>query len=163
MARLLTGDAAGWVGKSAKSAPLLVTTTNIAQYAHAIGARDRRHFDAEAARAVGYSDVVAPLSFLCVVRYTAAHLMPVIELNEDGMAEDLVPPSRATRRLAGDTRTVFHRPLVAGDAVIMVKTIVALEEKSGRSGDLVLVTYALSYRDQAGHLVAEETFVRILR
>ncbi len=163
MTALLDDESYSWVGRSTVYPAYEVTATDIAKFAHAIGSGDPVHFDVVAARSAGHEGVVAPLGYLAVIRYATANLVPVAELTSDGIAEDMVPPSRATRRMAGETATRFHRPIVAGDRISLTKTITDLTEKPGRSGPLAFVTYELAYRGADGRPVADETFVRILR
>jgi hydroxyacyl-ACP dehydratase HTD2-like protein with hotdog domain len=161
---LLTDEARGWLGAEQTFEPWLVTRMQIAQYAHTLGITDRVHLDVEEARRAGHRDVVAPLGFHLVIRHAAPNLIPITELAEDGGSDDMTPPSTAQRRMAGETTTTFHEPIVAGDEIRLSKRIGSLEEKQGRSGPLVFVGYDLEYRREgSGDLVIAERYVRILR
>ena len=164
MTGLLTDEARGWLGREQTFEPYLVTRMQIAQYAHTVGITDRVHSDVEEARRAGYRDVVAPLGFHLVIRHAVPNLVPISELAEDGGSEDMTPPVAARRRMAGESSTTFHEPIVAGDEIRLTKRIGSLEEKNGRSGPLVFVGYDLEYRREgSGDLVIAERYVRILR
>jgi len=164
MTALLTGEARSWLGRTQVFEPYLVTRVQIAQYAYTVGISDPVHLDAGAARAAGHPDVVAPLGFHLVIRHAVPNLLPLEELAEDGGSEDMTPPVAAHRRMAGESTTTFHASIVAGDEVRLTKRIGSMEEKEGRSGPLVFVSYDLEYhREQDGELLIAERYVRILR
>jgi hydroxyacyl-ACP dehydratase HTD2-like protein with hotdog domain len=161
---MLTDEARAWLGRTQTFEPYPVTRLQIAQYAHTVGITDPVHFDAEAARRAGHRDIVAPLGFHLVIRHAVPNLVPLAELAEDGGSEDMTPPVAARRRMAGESSTTFHVPILAGDEVRLTKRIGSLEEKQGRSGPLVFVGYDLDYhREQTGELLITERYVRILR
>jgi acyl dehydratase len=163
MTSLLDDTTMSWVGRTTVSPPYPVTRADIAKFALAIGARDPIHFDPEAARAQGHPDVVAPLGFYVAVRLQSQNLVPLDELNADGVSPGLTPPSRASKIMAGDTRARFHRRIHAGDAITLTTTISGIREKRGRSGPFILVSYSLEYTDQGGEAVVSETYARVLR
>lgn len=163
MTSLLVEETMSWVGRTMTAPPYPVARTDIAKFALAIGARDPIHFDAGAARAAGRPDVVAPLGFYVAVRLQSQNLVPLDELNADGVSPGLTPPSRAAKIMAGDTRARFHRRIHAGDVITLTTTISGIQEKRGRSGPLILVSYSLDYTDQGGEAVVSETYARVLR
>ncbi|MEV0686922.1 MaoC family dehydratase N-terminal domain-containing protein [Nocardia sp. NPDC050378] len=164
MTSLLTAEARAWLGREQVFAPYQVTRMQIAQYAHTVGITDPVHFDAAAARQAGHADVVAPLGFHLVIRHSVPNLIPLSELAEDGGSDDMTPPVAAKRRMAGESSTTFHTPILAGDEIELTKRIGSMDEKSGRSGPLVFVGYDLEYRNvRTGELVIGERYVRILR
>lgn len=160
---LLNEEARSWLGRVYEAPPYQVTATDIARFAHSIGATDLVHFDDAEARRRGHPAIVAPLGYYLVVRHAGPNLMPMSELTQDGGSNDLTPPNGATRRMAGDCRTRFHRQIHAGDVISLRKTIMGMEEKQGRSGALAFITYELEFRDAQGRPVVDETYVRILR
>jgi hydroxyacyl-ACP dehydratase HTD2-like protein with hotdog domain len=164
MTSLLTDEARGWLGTEQTFDPYLVTRMQIAQYAYTLGITDPVHLSVEEARRAGYRDVVAPLGFHLVIRHSVPNLLPITELAEDGGSDDMTPPTAAQRRMAGESSTTFHDPIVAGDEIVLSKRIGSLDEKQGRSGPLVFVGYDLEYRRaDTGQLVIAERYVRILR
>lgn len=160
---LLTDESRTWVGRSVVSRPYTVTAVDIAKFAYAIGAADDAHFDEDKAQARGFPTIVAPLGYYLVIRHTAPNLVPLDQLHEDGASHDLTPPSNATRRMAGDCRTSFHRRIFNGDVITVEKTITGIEEKQGRSGPLALLSFDLQFRGADGDPVVVESYMRILR
>jgi acyl dehydratase len=162
-ASLLDDTTLSWVGRTVTAPPYPVARADIAKFALAVGARDPIHFDVESARAQGHPDVVAPLGFYVAVRLQSQNLVPLDELNADGVSPGLTPPSRASKIMAGDTRARFHRRIRAGDVITLSTTISGIQEKQGRSGPLILVSYSLEYTAQGGEAVVSETYARVLR
>ncbi|MEV0663650.1 MaoC family dehydratase N-terminal domain-containing protein [Actinomadura luteofluorescens] len=163
MTSLLDDTTMSWVGRTVTAPPYPVARADIARFALAIGARDPIHFDPETARAQGHPDVVAPLGFYVAIRLQSQNLVPLDELDTDGVSPGLTPPSRATRIMAGDTRARFHRRIHAGDVITLTTAISGVQEKQGRSGPLILVSYSLEYADRGGEAVVSETYARVLR
>ena len=67
---------------------------------------------------------------------------PTAELAEDGHPEKggFLPPIPLPRRMWASSSVSFERPLQLGDEILRVSTVASIEEKSGRSGDLVFVS-----------------------
>jgi 3-methylfumaryl-CoA hydratase len=87
---------------------------------------------------------------------------PASELGVDGHARrgGFLPPVPLPRRMWAGGRIEFHRPLRIGQAVRRDSEIVAVEPKSGSSGDLVFVTvrHTISAGDQVA-IVEEHDIV----
>lgn len=83
---------------------------------------------------------------------------PPAELGVDGHPArgGFLPPVSLPRRMWAGGRLEFLAPLAAGDVVHRVSTILAVESKSGRSGDLVFVTVRHELSGAAGLAVREE-------
>ncbi|WP_417609673.1 FAS1-like dehydratase domain-containing protein [Parasphingorhabdus sp.] len=66
---------------------------------------------------------------------------PTAELAEDGHPRkgSFLPPVALPRRMWASSSVAFEQPLQLGDAVSRTSTIASIEEKSGKSGDLVFV------------------------
>jgi hydroxyacyl-ACP dehydratase HTD2-like protein with hotdog domain len=162
-AAILTQDSHEYVGRRVTAQPHVATATEIARFALAIGATDLRHLDAASARAAGYPDVVAPLSYYMVIRHGAQFPHSLADLRPDGTWDALDVPSRATRRMAGDDSVEFMRQICAGDRITLATTLVAVAEKDGRSGPFATLSFELDYRDASNEPVALEHYVRILK
>ena len=109
------------------TAPYLVGREKIREFAAAIGAVDAAHHDPEAARALGYADVVAPPTFPVVVTMAASRqIVADPELGVD-----------YSRVVHGDQRFAYTRPVIAGDALICVNSV---EEITSRGGHEFLTT-----------------------
>ena len=111
-----------FVGRSwPPTEPYLVGREKIREFARAIGARNPEYHDPEAARAIGYPDVVAPPTFPIVV--TMAASSQIITDPELGMDY--------SRVVHGDQKFAYTRPVVAGDALVCVNTVEEISERGG--------------------------------
>ena len=95
------------------SAPYEVSRVKIAEFATAVGETSPYCFDAEAARAAGYPDVIAPPTFAIVVSTQANRR--VIDDPELGVNYTMV--------VHGEQTFEHSRPLHAGDVVVAKTTI----------------------------------------
>jgi acyl dehydratase len=103
------------------TAPYLVGREKIREFARAIGAIDAAHHDPEAARALGYPDVVAPPTFPVVV--TMATSRQIVDDPELGVDY--------SRVVHGDQRFAYTRPVVAGDALVCVNSVDEIISRGG--------------------------------
>jgi 3-methylfumaryl-CoA hydratase len=69
---------------------------------------------------------------------------------------DFLPPLHGARRVFGGRRTRFVKPLKIGDTVARLSTVTGVEEKSGRSGPLTLVTVTHAISGPSGLAITEE-------
>src|SRR3954468_15229183 len=112
----------GLVGRSyPPSAVYEVGRAKIAKFAAAIGETDPVHRDAEAARAAGHPDVIAPPTFAIVVSLQAATSV----LDDPDVALDY------SRVVHGEQRFAHHRPIRAGDRLVATATIDAVRSAGG--------------------------------
>jgi acyl dehydratase len=111
-----------FVGRSwPPSAPYIVGREKIREFATAIGATDAEYHDPEAARALGYSDVVAPPTFPIVVTMAANSQI----MRDPGLGMDY------TRVVHGDQKFSYVRPVVAGDTLVCVSTVEDITQRGG--------------------------------
>jgi acyl dehydratase len=103
------------------TAPYIVGREKIREFARAIGATEPEYHDPEAARAIGYADVVAPPTFPTVV--TMAANAQIVQ--DPGLGMDY------TRVVHGDQRFSYVRPVVAGDALVCVSTVEDITQRGG--------------------------------
>ncbi|MGA7272799.1 MAG: MaoC family dehydratase N-terminal domain-containing protein, partial [Acidimicrobiia bacterium] len=89
---VITDQARAWADQEYPDFDFLVTATDIARFAYATGEENPVHFDPAAARAAGYSDVVAPTMFPYAIRMHASALVPRSQLEPDGSPTADVPP-----------------------------------------------------------------------
>lgn len=101
--------------------PYVVGREKISEFATAIGAHEAIYRDRDAARALGYPDVIAPPTFPIVL--TAATLETIID--DPAVGLDF------SRVVHGDQRYTYHRPIVAGDQLVCVCTISEIMERGG--------------------------------
>src|SRR3954454_9135200 len=110
------------VGRSyPPSAVYEVGRAKIAEFAAAIGSADPVHVDADAARAAGHPDVVAPPTFAIVVSLEAA----MVVLDDPDVAIDY------GRVVHGEQRFTHHRPVRAGDRLGATTTLEAARPLRG--------------------------------
>jgi acyl dehydratase len=110
------------VGKTWEPVSFEVDAGRITQYADAIGAESSLHRDADAARAAGFRDVVAPPMF-CVVYSSPAMgpalFDPEVELNFAAMVH-------------GGQEFEWGEPVCAGDEIATTMTCRSIEERDGK-------------------------------
>jgi acyl dehydratase len=100
-----------------------VDGTALAAFAAAVGSSDPVHTSAEAARAAGYRDVIAPPTFAVTIAQQCDRQL--IEDPEAGID--------FTRVVHGEQRFVHHRPITAGDEVVGTLTVDAVREAGGHA------------------------------
>jgi len=95
----------------------------VREFSRAVLATSPLNLDPEAARAAGYSDVVAPPTFAVVVQ-------------EHTLAQLLADPDAGidfSRVVHGDQRFTFTRPIVAGDELTGTLTVTSVKTLGGHS------------------------------
>jgi acyl dehydratase len=103
--------------------PYLVGREKVREFARAVLATSQLNLDPVAARAAGYSDVVAPPTFAVVVQ-------------EQTLAQLLADPDAGIdfeRVVHGDQRFTFTRPIVAGDELTATLTVTSVKTLGGHS------------------------------
>ncbi|WP_313813677.1 MaoC family dehydratase N-terminal domain-containing protein [Glutamicibacter sp.] len=80
----------------------------IREFAAATKATSRAHYDVEAARELGYSDVVAPPTFAIIIAQRA----------DAQLIADPASGIDFSRVVHADQRFTHHRPIVAGDELL---------------------------------------------
>jgi acyl dehydratase len=124
----------------APTAPYLVGREKVREFARAVFATSPINLDPEAARAAGYSDIVAPPTFAVVIQ-------------ESTLAQLLAEPDAGidfTRVVHGDQRFTYTRPIVAGDELTATLRVASVKSLGGHS----MVTAESSIVDANGtHVV----------
>jgi acyl dehydratase len=123
----------------------VVGREKIREFATAIGDANPLSHDVDAARALGYSDVVAPPTFAVVISLRASGA--VVRDPELGLDY--------SRVVHGEQRFQYARPIVAGDELVVSTTIEAIRTMAGNDmittrgdittlgGEPVVTTWAL--------------------
>lgn len=118
----------------------LVGREKVREFARAVFATSPLSHDVEAARAAGYSDLVAPTTF------------PVV-IQEATLAQLLAEPDAGidfTRVVHGDQRFTYTRPVVAGDELTATLRVASIKQLGGHS----MITAESSIVDASGaHVV----------
>jgi acyl dehydratase len=110
------------VGKEWTAAPFVVEAERIAQYADAVGEENPVFRDAEAARAAGFRDQVAPPMFAVV--YSASAMGPAILDPEVGI--------NLPTMVHGGQEFVWGEAVCAGDRITTTVTCKDISESDGR-------------------------------
>ena len=138
------------VGRSyPPSAVYEVGRAKIAEFAAAIGADDPVHADADAARAAGHPDVIAPPTFAIVVSLEAAFVV----LNDPEVSLDY------SRVVHGEQKFIHHRPIRAGDRLVAITTIDAVRSVAGND----LLTTRVDLATEDGEPVCTATSMLVAR
>ncbi|MCW2598764.1 MAG: MaoC-like dehydratase [Frankiales bacterium] len=119
-----------FIGRTAPAGePIEVTRNDIRRFATAIGDSNPAYHDREAAKALGYPDVIAPPTFL-ISASTGGGSGGFILDPELGLNYALV--------VHGEQQFAFHRPVQAGDVLETVTRIADIRD-AGRNELLTLV------------------------
>jgi acyl dehydratase len=122
------------------SGPYAVDAALVAAFAAAVGASDPVHTDAEAARAAGYGDVIAPPTM--AVRFA--------QLADRAYVTDPDAGIDYSRVVHGEQRFVHHRPITAGDEVVGVLTV----DQARAAGGHAMVTTRTELSTTEGEALA---------
>ncbi|PWD50503.1 hypothetical protein C8046_07405 [Serinibacter arcticus] len=120
--------------------PFEVTRRDVVAFADAVGASSPVHRDIAEARAAGFADLVAPVTFAVVIA-------------QEAEAEYIADPASGvdfSRVVHADETFTHCRPLVAGESVT---TAVHVDSITSRGG-LTLVTTRTEITDASGDAVA---------
>lgn len=124
----------------APTAPYLVGREKVREFARAVFATDPQHTDPDAARALGYADVVAPPTFAMVIQDLT--LQQLLGEPDSGIALE--------RTVHAEQRFRYTRPIVAGDELTAQLTVTGIRA----FGKGAMVTSEANIRDISGdHVV----------
>jgi acyl dehydratase len=137
------------IGKTYDAATYTVGREKIREYASAIGAENPVHHDADAAKAAGYRDVVAPPMF-CVV-YSSRAMGPAVLDPEVGI--------NFATMVHGGQVFEWGEPVCAGDEITTITKVVDIHEKGGM-GFYVFETVS---SNQDGDETVRGTWTNIVR
>jgi acyl dehydratase len=138
------------VGRSyPPSAVYEVARGKIAEFATAIGDDDPLYRDAEAARAAGYPDVIAPPTFAIALTLEAANVV----LGDPQVSLDY------SRVVHGEQRFTHHRPIRAGDRLVATTSIEAVRSVAGND----MLTTRVDVATEEGEQVCSATSMLVAR
>ena len=103
--------------------PYFVGREKVREFSRAVFAASPLSLDVAAARAAGYSDLVASPTFAVVVQELTLHQL----LSEPDAGIDF------SRVVHGDQRFTFTRPIVAGDKLTATLTVTSIKSLGGHS------------------------------
>ncbi|KAA9151654.1 FAS1-like dehydratase domain-containing protein [Microbacterium lushaniae] len=130
------------------TAPYLVGREKVREFARAVFADAPVHTDAEAARALGYADVVAPPTFAMVIQDLTLQQL----LGEPDAGIEL------SRTVHAEQRFRYTRPIVAGDELTATLTVGGVRSVGGNA----MVTSETEMTDAAGAHVVTATTVLLV-
>ena len=131
------------------TAPYLVGREKVREFARAVLATSPLNLDPEAARAAGYSDVVAPPTFATVIQDATLQQL----LSDEDAGVDF------RRVVHGDQRFTFTRPIVAGDELTATMTVTGVKTLGG----FAMVTAESAIADATGAHVVTATSTLVVR
>ena len=120
-------------------------------FAEVIGATDPIYFDASAAQAAGYRNVVAPPTFIFGAESDSGVLMKLL----DTLKIDL------RKVLHGEQRFDYHAPVCAGDTLRFQTRVADIYDKKG--GALEFVVNDTKVTNQLGEHVSDLHSVVVVR
>ena len=130
------------------TAPYLVGREKVREFARAVFATDPQHDDPEAARSLGYADVVAPPTFAMVIQ--DATLQQLLSEPDSGIVLERV--------VHAEQRFRYTRPIVAGDELTGRLTVTGIRA----FGKGAMVTSEAEITDAAGDHVVTATSVLLV-
>ncbi len=142
------------IGKPLTPRTAEVTRPKIRELATAIGEENPIFYDPEAAREAGYADTPVLPTFSTTFNFWGS-------LPRGAQEEDLGMPKAGG--LHGSEEYTYLAPIYPGDVVTGVRTLVAVDEKKGRSGVMEFGTIETVYTNQHGQEVLKVKSVVIGR
>lgn len=130
-----------------------VEVGKIREMAQAIGDSNPIYTDREAAIREGYKDVVASPTFITVPTMwlgIGVKILKEIDVNY-------------TRILHGEERYEYYQEIYPGDVLTGRTKITSIERKSGKSGDMDIVTREIMYTNQRNEPVLKAKTVTVER
>ncbi|MFH8867519.1 MaoC family dehydratase N-terminal domain-containing protein [Streptomyces griseus] len=129
-----------FVGRTYPPTPAYeVGREKIREFAEAVGDTHPAYVDAEAARALGHADVIAPPTFVFSITYRAAGEV----VRDPKLGLDY------SRVVHGDQKFSYVRPVRAGDRLTVTSTIEAVKSLAGND----IVDIRGDVHDETGELV----------
>ena len=128
--------------------PYLVGREKVREFARAVFADAPQHTDVEAARAAGFSDVVAPPTFAMVIQDLT--LQQLLALDDTGIV--------LARTVHGEQRFTYTRPIVAGDELTARLRVTGIRMMGGNA----MITSAAEIVDATGAHVVTATSVLLV-
>ena len=115
---------------------------HVKRFAQAIGDTNPLWYDEEYARNTRYGGVIAPPFFL-------------IDVGLVKLVDKLVEMCPSLANINAGTEVEYYKPMRVGDRIKTVARLVDVQEKTGKSGPLILLTLEVRYINQEDELVAK--------
>jgi acyl dehydratase len=137
-------------GRAFPSAPpYLVGREKVREFSRAVLATSPLNLDVEAARAAGYSDVVAPPTFAIVLQ----------QFTLDQLVSEPDSGIEMTHIVHGEQRFAYTRPIVAGDELTATLQVSSIKSLGGNA----MVTAETQITDTDGAHVVTATSILVVR
>jgi hypothetical protein len=136
------------VGVWSRSALNEIERGAVRRFGEALGETNPIYFDAEAAKAQGYRDMVAPLAFPFSLRSSLA-------------LQDVAPSHRTV--LSSDQQIESFETICAGDKILVSSRIAELTQRPGNTGPLEFVVIEDEGRSPEGKLIYRTRRTLIVR
>ena len=130
------------IGKEGEPNTVTIDAEKIPEFARSLGETNPLYLDAEAAKAAGYDNIVAPPTY--PIAFMAESMNPDLFYELDLNIPSLVH---------GEQEFEYHRPVVGGEELIIQGKIADIWEKQGRSGTLDFVVMEANASDANGEPV----------
>ena len=130
------------------TAPYLVGREKVREFARAVFADAPQHTDVEAARALGFDDVVAPPTFAIVIQDHT--LQQLLALPDSGIV--------LARTIHAEQRFAYTRPIVAGDELTGRLRVTGIRMMGGNA----MITSEAEITDASGAHVVTATSVLLV-
>lgn len=128
------------IGKEIHIATVTVNADDIRKFAEAVGDLNPVYLDVEAAKAAGYSTVIAPPLFCMKMR--GGRMQPEVPLE----------PGFASLHAGQDIE--FFDEIYAGETYTVTAKVAEAYEKTGRSGPMGIIVREADIKDATGKKVA---------
>lgn len=149
---LITDEMRALVGVEGPPMTLEIDRGTIRTITRATGATNPIYYDVEAARAAGHPDLPAPPGFLGRFVFQPGKSDPTFSSPVTGAEFPIDLPNQ----LHGATGIRTYRRLFAGERLTATEKTTDVGEREGRMGRMLIVQSVLTYRDEAGTVVAEK-------
>lgn len=130
------------------TSPYLVGREKVREFARAVFADAALHTDVEAARALGYADVVAPPTFAMVIQDHT--LQQLLSEEDSGIV--------LARTIHAEQRFSYTRPIVAGDELTGQLQVTGIRSMGGNA----MITSEAAITDAEGAHVVTATSVLLV-
>ena len=139
------------IGRTSGASAITVERLHLKMFARAIGETRPIYFDADAARAAGYPDIVAPPTFLMALE---AFAPPLGGLNDVPLPPEIL--------LHGEQAFAYERLIFAGDVIELKTRIVDIYEKKGGALEFI-ESETTGIKQDDGAVAVRMTTILVLR
>lgn len=140
------------IGVVVENGPMAVEALAFQRWAVAAGDLNPLYFDAEYAASYGHPNVVMPPMYLAQMTNDIAFLE---DLRPDGCLPLDANIPGLQRRLWGGNEHTFLADVHAGDTIRTERRLLAAEDKMGRSGPMVVLSWETQYINQNDVVVSK--------